>query len=182
MLVDPEISRRKFEREVDEVRAQSDMLERRGAFLLRAEHPQALVLFGTPNSTPFNFVAFAVMFDFTDYDLKPPSVRFVNPYTKQLAPLPELLLTGPRRAGASPGGRTEELMVQCHPGGKPFLCLAGVREFHDSSAHSGDSWWLHRGGVEGKLFTLIDVLCTYGAQPVTGLNLNFGLARTNLPS
>ncbi|WP_306919914.1 putative metal-binding protein [Rhizobium mesoamericanum] len=34
---------------------------------------------------------------------------------------------------------------------EPFLCMAGVREYHDNPAHSGDPWLLHRGSGEGRL-------------------------------
>lgn len=175
MLVDPAISRAKFAREVAEVTALRDVLRRRGAFIISAEFPEVFVALGTPNSN-VSFLPFGAVIDFSDYDLQPPSVRFVNPYTK--APLQkDMLRTGlflraePNEAGAA----TVRQILQCHDGGLPFLCLAGIREYHESSAHSGDSWWLHRGGTEGKLFTILDLLCKYGTEPIASINFQISL-------
>jgi hypothetical protein len=36
-------------------------------------------------------------------------------------------------------------------GEAPFLCIAGVREYHDHPGHSGDSWDLHRTTGAGRV-------------------------------
>jgi hypothetical protein len=53
----------------------------------------------------------------------------------------------------------------------PFVCLPGIREYHAHPAHSGDSWLLHRGQVEGTLNFILDVLHRYGAAPIRGFQI-----------
>jgi hypothetical protein len=36
---------------------------------------------------------------------------------------------------------------------KPFLCLRGIREYHEHPQHSGDDWFLYRETV--SLFSMI---------------------------
>lgn len=50
----------------------------------------------------------------------------------------------------------------------PFLCVAGVREYHDHPAHSGDPWELHRTTGAGSLVRLLDLIHTYGPGAVSG--------------
>ena len=58
-----------------------------------------------------------------------------------------------------------------HPDEIPFLCLAGVREYHDHPAHSGDVWELHRRGGAGRLVRLLEIVDRYGLSPIAGLNV-----------
>lgn len=48
----------------------------------------------------------------------------------------------------------------------PFLCLAGVREYHNNPGHTGDSWFLHRGTGAGTLNFLLEQLYKYGVRPM----------------
>ena len=50
----------------------------------------------------------------------------------------------------------------------PFLCIAGVREYHDHPAHSGDHWELHRTSGAGRLVRLVQVISKYGLEPIQG--------------
>jgi hypothetical protein len=52
------------------------------------------------------------------------------------------------------------------PDDPPFLCLPGIREYHDNPAHSGDSWLLHRASGEGSLAFILDKICSYGVNPI----------------
>jgi hypothetical protein len=68
----------------------------------------------------------------------------------------------------------------------PFLCLAGVREYHDHPAHSGDRWDLHRAAGAGKLVRLLEVIDTYGIRPLNGYHVNLvpqiaGLTQAQVP-
>lgn len=58
------------------------------------------------------------------------------------------------------------------PHDTPFLCLPGVREYHDHPGHSGDHWWLHRARGAGQLDALLDVIATYGIQPIQGYGIH----------
>src|SRR5205814_1391212 len=80
LLVDPEVTRAKFEREVTSFRAIEADYRRRGCFMVRVEFPEILVIFATPQVRPAMLV-FAAKFDFSNYDLWPPSVQLVDPLT-----------------------------------------------------------------------------------------------------
>lgn len=48
----------------------------------------------------------------------------------------------------------------------PFVCLPGVREYHDNPAHSGDPWLLHRNSGEGSLAFILDKIWQHGVRPL----------------
>ena len=48
----------------------------------------------------------------------------------------------------------------------PFLCVAGVREYHDHPAHSGDHWLSHRTSGAGRLVRLLEVISKYGLETI----------------
>lgn len=187
LLVDPAVSRAKFRRELDLYRQLEDQYLRRGWWMLKAEFPEVLVLFGTPNLKP-PAVVFGALLDFTNYDLHPPSVRLVDPFTRvayrgrelptwlkrrvpaQLPPgLPPELIAGTPEA-------EQPLMVFHSPDDIPFLCIPGTREYHDHPAHTGDSWLLHRGKGEGTLHHILDVLYKYGVEPINGYQIAMSLS------
>ena len=53
----------------------------------------------------------------------------------------------------------------------PFLCIAGVREYHEHPAHSGDHWELHRPFGAGRLVRLISVISKYGLETIHGFEI-----------
>ena len=176
--VDPFVSRSKFEREVTQFRAMEAAYRRKGWLLLDATFPEVLVAFAATKVMPPAIVG-AVLVDFTDYDLKPLSVRFVDPFTREPVARRNLPMSMPRRPpvhGASPeqvGAMIMQGMLQVTdciqsngPDEPPFLCLPGVREYHDNPAHTGDPWLLHRASGEGSLAFILDKIWTYGVNPL----------------
>ena len=187
LLVDPAVSRTKFERELAEYRKHEEEHQRRGWWMLAAEYPEVFVIFGTPQLKP-PVVVFGALLNFENYDLWAPSVRLVDPFTRQPYKGKELPSVLPRRVtrqmppevaalhGLPPGQvammQQDEQLMQFHdPDDVPFLCLAGVREYHEHPAHTGDAWLLHRGRGEGTLFFLLDVLWRYGVRPISRFNV-----------
>ena len=176
--VDEAVSRAKFEREVAQFREHEATHRRRGCFLLDATFPEIFVAFAAPRLKPAPLIG-AVVIDFTDYDLRPPSVTFVDPFTRQPLRSAEMTMQMVRRP-AMPGMPPEafeglfasgqiqpSLMIQAHgPNERPFLCLPGVREYHEHPAHTGDSWLLHRASGSGSLHFLVEQVLTYGVNPV----------------
>jgi hypothetical protein len=58
-------------------------------------------------------------------------------------------------------------MVQFNgPDDYPFICLPGIREYHDNPAHTGDSWLLHRGSGEGSLAFILNNIWKCGVEPL----------------
>lgn len=184
--VDPAVSRAKFDQEVGDFRALAAEYGARGWFLTEADFPHALVLLAAPQMSPPPLIT-GVAFDYTDYDLHPPSVRLVNPFTRKPWAAEELPTNLRRRVeaeatpivipglqlppGATPQIFQEQPLMQAYPDGVPFLCIAGVREYHDHPAHSGDLWELHRPAGAGRIVRIVEIIDTYGIRPMTGYNV-----------
>ena len=182
LLVDPAVSRAKFEREVAEYRRLEHEHLRRGWMMLHAEYPKVFVVFANPVMNP-PAVIFGAKLDFTNYDLWAPSVVLVNPFTQdpyKTREVPVHFLRRPPAAEIPPQVRAmmqqgvpfeqlmrpTQLLVSYTPDDEPFVCLPGIREYHKHPGHSGDSWLLHRGRGEGTLFFILDQLFKYGVQPI----------------
>lgn len=192
-IVDPTVSRAKFDREVDAYRDSEDEHLTRGWWLLKAEFPEVFVVFATPVTRP-PAVAFGVLLDFTNYDLWAPSVQLVNPFTRAPYRARELPTVLTRRLANQlteiPGHglvsvvQEQSLMQGYDADAVPFLCLPGVREYHENPGHTGDSWLLRRQGGEGTLYFLLEKLYQYGVQPINGYHLGLsvtGFSRAEAP-
>ena len=184
-FADPAVSRRKFDREIAEFRSQSDKYGRRGWFLAEAEFPHALVILATAKTEPISILC-GVWFDYSNYDAAPPSVRLVHPLTRELykwSKLPTQLLrmVAPPDAVAAaqpmlPGVAPAQLVVAPYMQALgdddiPFLCMAGVREYHENPAHSGDHWESHRPSGAGRLVRLLAVISKYGLETINGFEV-----------
>ncbi len=160
------VVRAKVERELEHWRSNEASYRRRGWLLLA--HAGTTVDVGFAASVPLvtgplDLIACAVRFDFSDFDLSPPSVRFIDPLSgaDRMPPTRALLETpdGPR-----------DLIVNDHPKHhRPFLCVPGTREYHEHPQHSGDMWLLHRSSGAGRLAPLCDLLWRTMAQNVVGV-------------
>jgi len=77
-VVQPEVSRHKFDRELDEFRLIEDDWRRKGVICLKAEFPKVQLAFTAHQLKPPPIV-FGVSLDFTNYDIEPPSIKFIDP-------------------------------------------------------------------------------------------------------
>lgn len=190
-VVDPAVSREKFAREVTEFRRNGELHRRRGWWLLEAEFPTVLVAMCAPQVRPAAVVC-GVLLEFTNYDLFPPSVRLVDPFTREPYRARELPTALVRRRTTQiqiPNGPMLEnaelvpLMQADDPESVPFLCIPGVREYHEHPAHTGDLWLAHRGQGEGTLFAILNTVHQYGIQPIAdyGIGLRVVGFRTGEP-
>src|SRR5258706_394570 len=79
-----------------------------------------------------------MLLDYTNYALWPPSLTFIDPRTREPA-------SPAVRAPATTPAGVRDALVDGHPDtGRPFLCLPGIREYHNHPQHTGDDWLLHR--------------------------------------
>lgn len=175
----------KFEREIAQFEAQAARMREHGVLLLDVSQPTVQVAFAAPQLQPAGIVV-TVMFDYADFDLQPPSVAFVNPFTgerlrsdqlhtqmvrgvEQPLQLPPGMQPDPLGGGpARPTLLVSQALIQAHDGGWPFLCLPGVREYHEHPRHSGDPWELHRTTGAGSLVRLVDTIRKYAVEPIQG--------------
>jgi Predicted metal binding domain/Protein of Unknown function (DUF2604) len=176
--VDPAVSLAKYDQEIASFRHLQEEYRRRGWFLIEAEFPEVFVVMASVTTKPPAVVT-GVLFDFTNYDAEPPSVRLVDPFTREAYRANELPTALNRAMTAQafemPGlpaqlqMRAAQPLMQAHtPEEVPFLCIAGVREYHNHPGHSGDVWELHRAAGAGKLVRLLDIIHHYGVEPIRG--------------
>ena len=182
--VDPVVSRFKFDRELAEYRSFEADYRKRGWFLVMADWPLVIVVLASNKTSPPAIVT-AVQFDYTNYDAEPPSVRMVDPFNGRLLKDNELPIRLKRTIEIQqlpfpgPDGqnlqaiRAMDLMQTHDPEEPPFLCIPGVKEYHDHPGHSGDPWEIHRSTGEGRLVRLLEVISKYSIDTVTGYNVNF---------
>jgi hypothetical protein len=105
----------------------------------------APVPFSTGSVVPV--VTACIRLDYTNYDLEPPSLRFIDVWTGEPATPPV------QPAQLSSTGEPQNLLPGPHPDtGLPFLCLPGLLEYHTHPQHSGDLWLVgHRAQGAGRL-------------------------------
>ncbi|PYY25053.1 MAG: hypothetical protein DMG62_00005, partial [Acidobacteria bacterium] len=94
--------------------------------------------------------AFKAHFDLSNYDLDAPSLEFRDPWTDeplQYGTMFRALQFDQQRKG-------HIVLLDDHPTThKPFLCLRGIREYHQHPQHSGDEWLLYRCSM--NMFSII---------------------------
>ncbi len=182
-FADPAVSRAKFDAQLAEYADQRAEYESRGWLLVEARFPAVFVVMAASRLTPPAVVC-GVLLDYSNYDAMPPSLRLVDPFTRVPYKLGELPTTLNRSQAAQvvalpgfpPGGNLQMQMVQPLMQGPdadaiPFLCLAGVREYHEHPGHSGDPWELHRASGAGSLVRLLDIVYRYGIEPVASYSV-----------
>lgn len=168
IVVDPEVTRLKLQRELELWGENQETYRRRGWLLLGRRELDVDI--GFLGRLPIGAQAVPAMtacvrVDFTNYDLWPPSVEFINPFTGEYAPPPVQALVdsdeGPR-----------DLVVHSHPEtNRPFFCVPGIREYHEHPQHDGDSWLLHRATGEGCLATICDRIWRAMARSLLGIHV-----------
>lgn len=176
-FVDPTVSREKFKDQIAAFRRIETDLGKRGCWIVHADFPQVVALFATPRLKPPALV-FGAIIDFTNYDMWAPSVRLVDPFTREPYVFGRLPTQLNRLVSTSnPGQRTlQPLMQAASPDEIPFFCIPGVREYHEHPGHSGDSWLLHRNNGEGTLFFLLEQLLKYGIDPLRGYEMGLQIS------
>jgi hypothetical protein len=180
--VDPEVSRLKFEREVNRLAEQQADLQRRGIFVfgtptypivelifvprhllqvviatqqsnnieLPPDAPPGAITMAIAAVPSIAAQAFKARFDLTDYDLRAPSLEFRDPWTDALLPYGTMF----RALEYEKDRQAHLVLLDDHPTThKPFLCLRGIREYHEHPQHSGDDWLLYR--TEMSLFSIV---------------------------
>lgn len=107
--------------------------------------------------------AFGVRILLDDFDQRAPSVVFCDPFTWEELPYEKL-----HRGNHIGDNNTPfNVLLGGHPlTKKPFLCMRGIREYHEHPQHTGDDWMQYRKHV--GLFSTLDTIwktCVRHANP-----------------
>lgn len=187
MHVDQRISRLKYDRQVGNLGRQKNLLRSWGCFLVNCTFPHVEALFLPSNPFVIEFPAwiqtgqtlqlavanmqvdsvvgraFGVRIDMEDYDLRAPSVTFRNPTTWELAPFNSI----PTGHFPDESGHPRPVVLDAHPVfERPFLCIQGIREFHEHPQHTDVDWFTNRNGF--NLFTILEMIwrtCCLNCRP-----------------
>lgn len=174
MQVDPEVNRRKYDRELTLLQDKRTMLEDRGIFLLGSSrfptidlvfvprHPLRIAV-PPPPGVPLppgamavaelptlSARAFKAHFDLSDYNLQPPSLQFRDCWTDKILPFEQMF----RAIEYEAERKAHVVLIDDHPlTHRPFLCLRGIREYHDHPQHTGDEWLLYKDKM--NMFSIV---------------------------
>lgn len=167
-LVDPEVTRRKIDREIELWGENAAAYRRRGWLLLGRDGNVIDVSFIAQlplAGRTIPILAASVRIDYTNYDLWPPSVQFIDPATGEFSP-------PVKDATVQTSEGPRNLIVNAHPdNGRPFFCVVGTREYHFHDQHSGDDWLLHRSSGAGALATICDRIWRSMVRNLLGLQV-----------
>src|SRR6266481_1354691 len=176
MRLDPAVNRLKFDSELARLQDRRDVLESRGIFLLSStSYPVVDLLFvprhvlravipitqqgavflppGTRAAIEvpsLSATAFKAHFELSNYDLDPPSLEFRDPWTNATLQYNTMF----RALQFDSHRKAHVVLLDDHPTThKPFLCVRGIREYHEHPQHSGDDWLLYRESM--NMFSII---------------------------
>ena len=171
-VVDPYVSEAKFHKELLQFQSIADTFyKERGIFLENASFPRVIFSFFTTKLVRAIHV-FTVQIDFTNYDLQPPSIVFVDPESKKSIKIEQLQTRMMRKILTAESSKEKipliPLIMAQKFDHKPFVCIPGVREYHQHPSHTNDPWVVHRGSGEGTLGFLLDQLYEYGTNAIIG--------------
>lgn len=171
-IADLQVTKKKFQREVETFKASVDSYRARGILLQKAEFPLVYVMFTAPHLKPVP-VVFAARIDFTNYDATPPSLVLVDPFSFEPIPIQNVGTSFPKLLKMAEGQFQPQFLLQ-HYGTDdiPFLCVEGIKEYHLHPAHTGNSWFLHRQKGKGTLGYIVDQVYEYGILPLAAHQIN----------
>lgn len=190
VLMDAEVSKRKFRREVEQLLSIKDDLRKRGWIIEKTEYPLVRVTFIGRHILPRVAVC-TTEIDFANYDIVPPSVRFLDPFSFKVAfcgsydQVPQTEMRSLIKGTYLRDGKPSDIILNHVTDGMPFLCLPGVREYHSHPQHTDDPWEKHRGKLSGHiLHYLLDTVDACCIEPfksvVLTANLSLNLAADKL--
>lgn len=153
-VVDPEVSRAKLKRELEDWGTQEALYRQRGLIITTAgDLTVEIIVLARLTNLPVVIATASVRLDFTNYDLEPPSVVFIDPFTREMSPPLAQAYGVEENKGAVP------LIIQ-HPDlNRPFLCQPGIWEYHVHMEHTDDPFvGEHRDVGRGRLATIAERL------------------------
>jgi hypothetical protein len=185
-FTDIEVTKRKFKKELENFLRLENDWRLKGVFLIKDSFPLLEFLFTAPKLTPPS-VVYCIRIDFCNYDIEAPSIRFIHPYTGAELTRQEININFWQMnlpANYQSGMPVVPLdLLQGRPQDIPFICIRGVREYHNHPAHTGDSWLMYRGRGEGTLGYILDQLYNFSIEQLQsyGVDLQVNIKYNQVP-
>ncbi len=167
-LVPVEVSQAKLKTELEQWQANAVAYRRRGWLLLGVDGLVVDVGFVAAvavGDMRLPVMTAAIRLRYDNYDLWPPSLTFIDPLSGE----PAAPAVG---APDVVDGQTRNALLNRPETGEPFLCLPGIREYHEHPQHTGDHWLLHRADGAGRLAVICDRVWRRMARNVIGLSVH----------
>jgi Predicted metal binding domain len=168
-FADPEVTRLKFDNELNKFLAVEEFYNKKGILCCKVDYPSIYFIFGVPKLIPIPLV-FSVRINFTNYDVEPPAVAFINPFTDEVLKREQIPIAFVQFNPGNPFQPQD--LLQGIGDIVPFFCIPGIKEYHDHPAHSGDPWFLYRTKGEGSLLFILDQLYNSSIPSAKEYNLN----------
>jgi hypothetical protein len=168
LLVPLEVSRAKLADELAAWAKNAEVYRRRGWLLLHQADLEVHVGFVAQvaiGDLQAPIITAAIKLRYDNYDLWPPSLTFIDPLNAQ-PKVPTVSAVERNEAGEVRNVLLGHPITQ-----QPFLCLPGLREYHEHPQHSGDDWLLHRNAGEGRLAVVCDRVWRRMVRNVLGLQV-----------
>lgn len=194
IFIDPEISKKKFQAELEHFFKIKHNLRKKGWILEEYEYPLVRVTFINRYIHPRVSVC-TVDLEFDNFDVLPPSLKFRDPFSleygvdirglqDQIAKAQQSgLQVQPAkmksvvRGSYIKDGKTMDIILNHPECGRLFLCMPGVREYHSHPEHTNDPWDNHRKQMSRGILTfLLEQIDTHCIEPMKALPLNFPLS------
>jgi Predicted metal binding domain len=146
----PELSRKLFDEQVAKITGNADLLVDRGWLVLFAVYPELTIAVRHRRTNRVRVFRFL----FEDWNDQPPRLSFVDGETLETLPgtmWPKSPTSYWHATGWQPAGSPT-------PTAEPFMCMAGIREYHTHTSHVTDSWENYKnqsdfdlGGIVSKV-------------------------------
>lgn len=125
---------------------------------------------------PYPSFLFAIRVDYSNYDVVPPSLRFINPSTSdEMRQVAASITIRPDQQNLNSlvDDRfkilNQNILLQDIEE-RLFVCLRGLREYHMHPQHDGDAWGLYRNSRLGCINEILDRLYLYSIHNMSSLN------------
>lgn len=130
----PEISRTLFEDQVQKVLTNAELIVNRGWLVLKHEYPSLVVAMRHRRSGQLRVLSFK----FDDWSDQPPSLTLLKCDSGEELPHSQWPKNPPGKTYWHPGNWVSESGILVPS--KPFMCMIGIREYHEHQQHVKDAW------------------------------------------
>ena len=130
----PAISKSLYEEQVQTVLCNPDLIVGRGWLVLRHEYPHLVLAMRHRKTGQLRVFSFK----FDGWNDQPPSLTLLKCESEEELPHSLWPKNPPGRTYWHPGGWISESGILVPS--KPFMCMIGIREYHEHQQHAKDAW------------------------------------------